>query len=189
MRALLITLAIRLLVCAALAYVLWRWRGESGLVWAALPLALALPRPLIDLVGEFKLLAHRRALAGVQGRHFQHRGIALDIAEDERHHRWIKVSDVRKLIPSLPREAVLREQFPQGLSGDAQTHDERIHADALLAYLEKSTDAVSLKFRHWLRREVVFPATRVRERLGIRDEVPAAGRRSGTADSSWRRAP
>jgi hypothetical protein len=180
MRRLLLTLAIRLLVCAASAYVLWRWRGESGLVWAALPLALALPRPLLDLMSQFKLLAHRRALAGVQGRHFQHRGIALDIAEDERHHRWIKVSDVRKLIPSLPREAVLREQFREGLSGDAATHDERIHADALLAYLEKSTDAASLKFRHWLRREVVFPATRVRERLGIRDEVPVAGPRAGS---------
>jgi hypothetical protein len=175
---LLSTLAIRLLVCAALAYVLWRWRGEGGLVWAALPLALALPRPLLDLMGEFKALAHRRALAGVQGRHFQHRGIALDIAEDERHHRWIKVSDVRKLIPSLPREAVLREQFRHGLSGDAGTHDERIHAEALLAYLEKSTDAQSLKFRHWLRREVVFPATRMRERLGIRDEAPAENQRS-----------
>jgi hypothetical protein len=175
---LLSTLAIRLLGCAALAYVLWRWRGESGLVWAALPLALALPRPLLDIASEFKAMAHRRALAGVQGRHFQHRGISLDITEDERHHRWIKVSDVRKLIASLPREAVLREQFHQGLSGDAGTHDERIHADALLAYLDKSTDAQSLKFRHWLRREVVFPATRVRERLGIRDEVPTENHRS-----------
>ncbi len=34
-----------------------------------------------------------------------------------------------------------------------------MNVDALVTYLDKSTDASSLKFRLWLRREVLFPAS------------------------------
>ena len=47
-----------------------------------MPLAIALPRRLLDLMSELKALAHRRALARVQGRHFQHHGLWLDFVED-----------------------------------------------------------------------------------------------------------
>ena len=80
--------------------------------------------------------------------------------------------DALRGIADSAEEEVLRAQFPQGLRDDAAGRGPRIHADALLAYLARSTEADAIRFRNWLQREVVFPAAKIRQRLGIRDAVP-----------------
>jgi hypothetical protein len=176
MRRLLAVTGLRLLFCAAVAYVLWRLLGAVGLVVSAPLFGVLLARPLLELVAELRHSARQLAYSELEGRHFEHRGFSLSIVEDERHHRWVRVSDVRKVISTFPREAVLRQQFPEGLRDDAAARGPMIHADALLAYLARSTEPGSVRFRNWLEREVVFPAARIRQRLGIRDAVPSGSK-------------
>lgn len=168
------SLALRLSVCLAVCFALWRFLGPIGLAVSAPLFGVLLAKPLFELADELRLSAKTLAYFEIEGRNFEHRGFRLDIAEDDRRHRWISINDVRKLIPSLPRPAVLRAQFPDGVQEDPAISGHRIHDDALLEYLAKSTDANSLKFRNWLEREVVLPGTQVRKRLGIREEPPSA---------------
>lgn len=158
--------------CVA-AYGLWRLFGPFGLVFSAPLFGVLLAKPIYELVGTLRDTAKGLAYAPVAGRHFEHRGIALDIVEDDRHHRWIRLQDVRKLIVALPRDAVLQRQFPDGLRTDGG-RGARIRADALLVYLARSTDADAVRLRNWLDREVVRPAARRRERAGVPDSRPPA---------------
>jgi len=41
-------------------------------------------------------------------------------------------------------------------------------------HLAREADPRASRFRHWVEREIAFPARRVRERLGIRLEAPDA---------------
>jgi hypothetical protein len=165
---------LRLLFCAVMAYVLWRLLGAVGLVVSAPLFGVLLARPILEMSAELRDSARTLAYSPVEGRHFEHRGFRLDIVEDDRHHRWVSVNDVRKVIAQLPREAVLLRQFPEGLRDDPAVRGQRIHADVLLAYLARSTEGDSVRFRNWLEREVVLPAAKIRQRLGIKDAVPSS---------------
>ena len=174
MRTVLLTITLRLALCGAVAWLLWHMlHGPLGLAFAAPFVGIALARPVIDLFGQAYVTTRRLALAPLEGRHFEHRGVPLDIAEDERHHRWVSVRDLRRLLRGLPRDASLKRQLPEGLMHDPRLRGLRIEAEALLAFLRRSTDPDSLKLRNWLEREVVFPAATQRRRLGIREEPPA----------------
>ncbi len=167
MTRLLLTIGLRCLLCAVAAALFWRWNGPFGLVFAAPLWGVALARPLLDLASELRHATRRAAYAGTGGRHFEHRGHAIDILDDDDHHRWLSIADVRKLIPDLPREATLQRQFPDAVREDAALKGWRISAEALMAYLSKATEPESLRFRNWLEREVVRPAAITRRRLGI----------------------
>jgi len=163
-------IVVRLILCSAAAYLLWRRLGASGLAVSAPIFGVALTRPIIDLVGEFTIAARQTALSDLHGRNYAHRGVRLDIFEDGQGHRWVSLRDARKVISSLPRDAVLRSQFPADLLHDAALKGERIRADTLLAYLRKGTQTDSIKFRNWLERDVVIPAAKIRERLGVAED-------------------
>jgi hypothetical protein len=152
----------RLVLCAVASYFMWRRFGASGLAMSAPIFGVALARPIIDLVAEFSGLAKRVALADLEGRNFEFRGCRLNVAEHDDGHRWISVRDVRKVLPSFPRDAVLRSQYPADLVHDAALKGERIRAEALLTHLRKATETDSIKFRNWLERDVIFPAARAR---------------------------
>lgn len=170
MNPLLTQIVLRLLACGAAAWLLWGLlQGPLGLVFAAPLFGIALARPVLELLGLAYATTRELAMSPLEGRHFAHRGVPLDIAEDERHHRWVRVRDLRRLLPGLPRDASLRRQFPQGLLLDGR-RGLRIDADTLLECLCKATDPDSLKFRNWLEREVVMPAATLRRRRGIKDD-------------------
>ena len=163
----LLRILFRLVLCSVAAYLMWRKFGASGLAFSAPLFGVALARPIIDLVSEFSGLAKHAVLADLQGRNYEHRGHRLDIWEDEDGQRWVSVRDVRKILPSLPRDTVLRSQFPSDLLHDPRLKGERIRADTLLAYLRKSTETDSIKFRNWLERDVVLPSARMRGMPGV----------------------
>ena len=169
MRSLLSTIALRVALCAAVTYVVWRLLGTVALVLCAPLLGIALARPILEVLGGLGRVSKQAALAGIAGRHYQHRGIPIDIVEDERHRRWIDLRDVRHVVEGFPRDSVIRNDYPDACRPDAHSKSQRMRADALHAYLRKSTDPASLRFRNWLAKEVLFPAERVRERLGIRE--------------------
>jgi hypothetical protein len=162
MTRILLRIAFRLLLCCAASYAMWLRFGPTGLAMAAPVFGVALARPLIDLVAEFSVLTKHAALGDLQGRNFSFRGLRLDIAEHDDGYRWISMRDVRKVLPALPRDAVLRSRFPADLRHDESLQGERIRAEALLDYLRKATETDSIKFRNWLEKDVVFPAARAR---------------------------
>lgn len=177
MSASILRILFRLLLCSAVTYLVWRKFGTVAFALSAPLFGVALARPIIELAGEFVLSAKQAALADLQGSHYAYHGFRLGISEDEHPYRWISVRDVRKVIPSLPRDTVLRAQFPQDLRHDPDLQGERIRAEALLAYLHKATEAESIRFRNWLEREVVFPAARMRGGLVAADEASLPGDR------------
>jgi hypothetical protein len=156
MGAVLLRIAIRLALCLGVLWALWPVWGPFAIIVPFAPLlGIALARPLMDLIEESHHSGKALALASVQGQYWAHRGTRIDIAEDADGKRWLLATDVRKLLPGLPREEVLQKHFGDrgGEVEDAQGF--RIRADALAEYLLKSTDAPSLKFKVWLDREVL----------------------------------
>jgi hypothetical protein len=70
--------------------------------------------------------------------------------------------------------------YPNGwrhIGRPAQAH---FSDDALLAHLGKERSPQALRFRHWVEREIAFPAQRLRRHAGVarpgeaRDSTPAA---------------
>ena len=160
-------IAWRLLLAGLVCWGLWRLLGLLGVVVSAPLFGFLLARPLLDLVGASGAAVKQLALADLEGRHFEYRGVALDIAEDEEHRRWIRVADLRKLLPGLPRDELLRRQYASDCRDDAATATAkalRIEAGALLAHLAKATEPATLRLKTWLEREVVAPSEKLRER-------------------------
>jgi hypothetical protein len=50
-----------------------------------------------------------------------------------------------------------------------------VRDDALLAHLDKERSPEALRLRHWVEREIAFPARRQRARLGIRSAAADRG--------------
>ncbi len=167
--SLLLSLVLRLAACSAVAWLAWRWLGTAGLVYSGPLFGLALARPLVDALGAWWRTTRRLAYGDLQGRHYAHRGTPIDVLEDADHVRWLSTADLRRVLPGLPADAVLGRLWPAGLqtvAGRGRTRGgvPRISAEALAAYLAKSTEPDSLRLRRWLEREVAFPARRRRLR-------------------------
>ena len=156
MSRVLLRIAFRLALCCGVLYLLWPVWGPFAILIPFAPLVgISLARPLQDLFEEANLAGKEYALRDVQGKYWAHRGVRLSIEADPEGTRWLLASDVRKLVPGLPRDEVLEKQFA-GRSGVLEDADGfRIRGDALADYLAKSTDTPSLKFRNWLDREVL----------------------------------
>lgn len=173
--------ALRLLLCGLCAWLLWRVFGAVGLVGSAMLFAAALARPLIDLAGDLRGAVKAAAWQDVEGRHYAFHGHAFAVDEDDDHHRWLRVADVRKVLPAFPRTAVLQARYGERVRATAAAGRSTIRADALHDYLAQATDAEAVRLRSWLHRDVIQPAERIRQRLGIRDEPPPRAERHDTA--------
>jgi len=156
--------ALRLLACSAATWLVWRWIAFASLVVCAPLFGLALARPWLEIAEGAALLARRLGYRRINGRHFEHKGRSIDIAEDEQAYRWLKTQDVRKIVSGLPNDRVLERMFPGEVQQGPSTAVARMKAEALDAYLGKSSETGTLKFRLWLQREVILPAHKRRER-------------------------
>lgn len=110
--------------------------------------------------------------ADVEGRHFAFHGIAVQVLEDKDRQRWIRAADVRRCVGFTASDGALATTYPDGWRRMGRFGEPHFGEDALLAHLAKERSPRALRFRHWAEREVVFPARRLRERLGIRPAVP-----------------
>jgi hypothetical protein len=156
MTRLLLLIAFRLALCFGVLYVMWPTWGPFAILIPFAPLlGISLARPIQDLMEEAHFASKAHALGDVQGKYRAHRGVRVSVEHDDDGVRWLLASDVRKLLPGLPRDEVLQRQFGdrsgvlEGVAGF------RVRGDALAEYLLKSTDATSLKFKNWLDHEVL----------------------------------
>jgi hypothetical protein len=155
MTSLLLRIALRALLCAAMTWWMYTKLGLVAVPIAAPLFGAALARPLIDLLEAMHQSGKEHILREAQGRYWAHRGTRVDIAEDDDDARWLLLTDVRKIVPGLPRDEVMRKQYADRVAVLEPAPGLRIRADALADYLQKSTDTSSLKFKTWLDHEVM----------------------------------
>jgi len=169
-----IGLAIRVGLCLALGWIARRALGPGGWLVGGLMLALLLPRPLLDLVGELRRSLHAHVWRDVEGRHYAYRGHPLKVLEDASHCRWILAADVREIVGPTASEGALALTYPNGFRRLGQPAQAYLSDEALIQHLAKESGPKALHFRHWAEREISFPARRRRQRLGIHIDAPDA---------------
>ena len=162
MRSHLVLSVVLIVIAGALAYAGFQFLGTAGLALAvviASPLiALAVLYPMGRMASASITLARQVAYRHMEGRHYEFKGLFIDVQEDLTYARWLRTSDVRKVLPALPRDSTLQKMFPEGLGHLEARSVVRISASTLDDYLQKATDPNSLRFRAWLRRTVIRPS-------------------------------
>jgi hypothetical protein len=172
MKAIAITLCVRLALCGAVAWLGWRMSGPAGLLAGGVLLALVLPRPLLDLAGELRHALRARVWREAMGHYFVYRGHRIRVLEDVSHQRWVCVADVRAVVGSSVSDGALALTYPNGLLHQGDPALAYLSDDALLIHLARDPGPRANRFRHWAEREIAFPARQRRARLGIRLQGP-----------------
>ena len=175
----LIRIALRLLLCVAVGWTLWRYFGPAVAVSSAPLFGIALARPLLDLASELRHATRAAMWRPVEGAYFVYRGTPVQVLEDDDHQRWVRAADVRAIVGHTASHGALALSYPHGWRTLGQPPEPHFSDAALIAHLAKETGPEALRFRHWVEREIAFPAKRLRERLGIRARAPEHGAKSG----------
>jgi hypothetical protein len=152
--------ALRLFACLSVTYVAWFALGPTGLVWCAPLYGIAFAAPLLDgITGGLRRL---RALAyrDVEGRHFAFKGISISVAEDDQGCMWLRLADVRKVLPWLAGDEVLRRILGDDAGQVQPDRAMRVEATGFAAYLERTASADSIRFKIWIERTVIYPSKR-----------------------------
>ena len=166
------TIALRLGVCAVVSWTAWRFLGVGFMV-GTLPLfGILLARPLIDLVSALRHGMKHAQLAAVEGRHYAFRGRRVEVVADADRRRWIRLADVRAIVGFTASDGALALTYPGAMRRFGRGGEAHLAEEALLAHLLKERTPEAGRLRGWVEREIVFPARRERERLGIRAAEP-----------------
>jgi len=164
--------ALRLAGCIALAWLGWRAGGAIGLLAGLSLSGLWLARPLVELASSLRQRLREHVWKPVEGRYFEYRGTPLQVLEDEQHRRWVRASDVRKIVGFTASDGALALSYPDGYRAIGEPPVPHFSDEALLAHLNKERSITALKFRHWVERDIALPARRLRQRAGIRPVAP-----------------
>jgi len=173
--------ALRVLLCSVVGWLGWRWNGAVGLVTTIPIWGVMLAGPLIEAAGEWRHRLRAAAWKPVQGRHYAFHGVHVQVLEDEWHRRWVRAADVRRIVGTPPHggasDHALALTYPDGWRLQGQPPEPHFSDEALVAHLAKETSPKALRFRHWVERDILFPAKRQRERFGVRTPPPGASDR------------
>jgi len=168
MTRVLATIALRLAVCVAISWAVWRWFGLSSMVPTLGLFGILLARPLVDLAGALRDGMKEVQLAAVEGRHYAFRGRAVQVLDDADRRRWVRLADVRAIVGFTASDGALAIAYPGAVRRLGRPAEAHLGEEALLAHLMTERAPEAARLRVWVEREIVFPARRERERLGIR---------------------
>jgi hypothetical protein len=162
------SIALRLGCCALISWGVWRLQGPAAMV-TTLPLfGIALAKPLIDLASELRHVMRRSHWRDVEGRHYAFRGQPVRVVDDADRQRWVHLADIRAIVGFTATDGALAISYPNGVRHLGRPPEPHLSDEALLAHLRKERGPSALRLAIWVEREIVFPARRERERLGIR---------------------
>ena len=153
-----LSLALRLALCVAATYFGWKFLGAVGLVLSAPVWGMAFTKPVARGLGKLYHLMRVAMYRSVQGHNYSYKGQSLAIVKDEDNCRWLRASDVRKVIEHFPRDESLLELFGEHAETRGEAPGVWIQAQALHSYLARSTTSQSIRFKVWLHGEVIFPS-------------------------------
>ncbi len=162
------SITLRVVGCAAAMGLGWRLFGASGLAYMSPLLGVAFAKPLIELASSTRHALRRAQWRDVEGQHYAYRGRPMRVVTDADLQRWLRLSDVRDVVGFTASDGTLAIAYPAGWRRIGRANEAFIGEDALLEHLGKERGPEALRLRHWVERQIVFPARRERERLGIR---------------------
>ena len=163
---------VRLAICVVVSYAAFRFGGLIPMVASLVLLGVLLARPLVDLASETRHAIRAQAWKPVEGRYWAFHGTPIQVLEDEDHRRWILASDVRSIVGFTASNGALALTYPNGFRSMGSPPAPHFSDEVLLAHLAKEKSAKALRFRHWVEKEIAFPARRLRERYGVAEEAP-----------------
>ncbi len=161
--AIALRIAVRLALCAAVTWAVWRVVGVAGLVLTAPLYGVALAKPLLDLASDLRHGMRAAVWQRVEGRHHAYRGVPVQVLEDDSRHRWVRVADVRQILGHTTSDGAFALTYPNGWRLIGQPPQPHLSDAALIAHLAKDASPEALRLRQWVEREIAFPAKRVRD--------------------------
>jgi hypothetical protein len=168
MTRILATIVLRIAVCGGISWAAWHWFGPVSMVPTLGLFGVLLARPLLDLAGALRDGMKQVQLAAVEGRHYAFRGRPVRVVDDADRRRWVRLTDVRAIVGFTASDGALAIAYPDGVRRLGRPAEAHVSEEALLAHLLKERAPEAARLRVWVEREIVFPARRERERLGIR---------------------
>ena len=162
------SIALRLAGCVAVAWAAKRWLGNVAMVTVLPIFGIALAKPIIELASEIGQAMKRAHWRDVEGQHFAFRGQPVDVVSDADKRRWVRLADIRRIAGFTASDGALAIAYPDGVRRLGRPAEAHVSEEALLAHLRKERAPEAARLRVWVEREIVFPARRERERLGIR---------------------
>jgi hypothetical protein len=162
------SIALRTACCGLLSWAAWRLGGPGVLVVTLPLLGIALARPLLELASALHHEMNRAHWRDVEGRHYAFRGCPVSVVEDPDRRRWIRLADIRAIVGFTASDGALAISYPNGVQRLGRPPELHLSDEALLTHLQKERSPDAIRLCHWVEREIVFPARRERERLGIR---------------------
>ncbi len=144
---------------AALAW--WLVGGMAGLALGGLiairSLGQALAPDLVALVATIWRSLRALAFKPVQGRFYQFKGHRIRVEDDELlRQRWLALDDLATALGSSMPLVSLRRRWPEGVR--QQRDGVYVLDDVVLAWLGEQRDDRAGRLRHWVEREVWYPA-------------------------------
>lgn len=158
-----LSFGVRIAICLVVSWVGWRIGGPIGLGSSLALFGVLLAHPLLELLREIRSKLREQAYRPVEGRYYEFKGTPVDVIEDEDHVRWVRASDVRRIVGHTASDAGLRLTYPNGYRDIGSPPAAYFRDETLLVHLAKQNSARALRFKHWVEKDIAFPARRLRE--------------------------
>ena len=162
------SLALRLAIWLLALWALWRLTGVFGLLLSLPLFGIIVARSLVDLGIELHYKMKHAHWRHLEGRHYAFRGHRVSVLEDADHRRWVRLADIRAIVGFTASDGALAVTYPNGVQRLGRPAEVHVSDEALLAHLQKERSPDAIRLSAWVEREIVFPARRERERLGVR---------------------
>lgn len=154
---------------AAFGVFAW-WAGPFATVIASPLLGVAIARPVLTSLANFRQGVRAVTWLPVHGQHYVFKGVTMHVLEDDSHWRWIRVADANRIVAVPPGERQMLRVFPGRYARMGKPAQPYLRDDALIEYLAREGSPAALRFRTWVERNIAFSASRIRRNLGIRPE-------------------
>lgn len=171
------SLVFKVLPAALVWWLVWWWIGGVlgfmvGLAIVFRYLGLAIAPDVIALGGTTWRTMRGAAYRQVQGRFYQFKGHRIRVEDDELlPQRWLAVADLATALGQPLPLPVLRRRWPEGLH--EQADGIYVLDDVALAWLGEQRDARAGRLRHWVERDVWYPARGLRASYAGKDRKGA----------------
>lgn len=161
-RSVLFKLVPSLALGAVLVWLLgWATGGLLAVLVTVRFVGQALAPDVVALIGWVWRALRGLAYRPVQGRFYQFKGHRIRVEDDAvLRQRWLAVDDLATALGAPIPLVLLRRRWPEGL------HEQRdgvyVLDDVALAWLGEQRDARAGRLRHWVERDVWYPARGLR---------------------------
>ncbi|MEO7741812.1 MAG: hypothetical protein ABIR98_02620 [Usitatibacter sp.] len=164
---LLLRIAICAAISAAMTWVGWKLGQKPwallGFLFSTPIMGMALRKPLVEAVHEGFTWLSQRPMVKWQGVYYAFNDVQIRIYEDD-DRLWFVASDVLKSVGMRAIPDSFLAIYPDGCKVVPGTRLSALDVTALEAMLGGRDDRDAVRFLQWMRREVVKPWAKKRER-------------------------